>query len=210
MNQDVSPLPEDAGPLPPPAPPLPARRSFKLPTAADVERIHQEAWTEGFREGQKQGREDGLAESELQRQSLRQRLDDLINHLSSALEQVDQEMAEELLDFAVELARQIAGHGLQVQPESLLPVIREAMAALPLHHGTVLIHLCPEDMDMVREHFGEQLSHAGWKLVEDKHVQRGGCKLHSGSSEIDATVATRWRRVLETIGARAEWLEPGS
>jgi flagellar assembly protein FliH len=34
----------------------------------------------------------------------------------------------------------------------------------------------------------------------------GGCRVELGASEVDATLETRWRRVLESIGVSQEWL----
>lgn len=186
---------------------------FSLPTAEDIERIHQEAQAEGHKEGYQQGfaegleagRQEGLKAIETEARQIAA----ITANFAAALSELDQTVAEDVLALALEVARQMVGASLQVKPEYLIPIIREAMNALPLHHGTVLVHLNPSTLDLVRTHFGEQLSHSGWRLIEDRDIQAGGCKLHVGNSEVDATVGNRWRRVLEAIGANPEWLEPG-
>ncbi|MEY4593391.1 MAG: flagellar assembly protein [Pseudomonadota bacterium] len=181
---------------------------FKLPTAEEIEQIHEEARKEGYQagleEGKKAAHDEGIQEIKTQVE----RLSGITDSLSAALNDLDQELAEDVLAFAVEVARQVVSSSLRVQPESLLPVIREAMATLPLHHGTVMIHLNPQDIEIVKSHFGEQILHAGWRIIEDKEIQPGGCRLHAGSSEVDATTASRWRRTLEAMGAKPDWLEP--
>jgi flagellar assembly protein FliH len=185
-----------------------ADTQFKLPTAEEIEQIHEEARKEGYQAGLEEGKKSAHDEGLLEIKTQVDRLAGITDSLSAALNDLDQELAEDILLFAVEVARQVVSSSLRVQPESLLPVIREAMATLPLHHGTVLIHLNPDDTEMVKHHFGEQILHAGWRIIEDKEIQTGGCRLHAGSSEVDATTASRWRRTLEAMGAKPDWLEP--
>lgn len=181
---------------------------IKLPTAEDIEQIHNEARNEGYQVGLEEGKKLAHQEASLAFKTQTDRLSEITDHFAAALTDLDQEIAEDILEFAVEVARQVVTSSLRVQPESLLPIIREAMASLPVHHGSVLVYINPHDMEMVKTHFGEQIHHAGWRVIEDKDIQAGGCRVHAGSSEVDATVGTRWRRSLEAIGAKPDWLEP--
>ena len=96
---------------------------------------------------------------------------------------------------------------MKANPEILLPTIREALNALPLHHGPVTLLVSPDDAAIVEEHLGDQFSHSGWRIQEDREIAAGGCKLTAGASEVDATLPTRWRRILETIGTSPAWLD---
>lgn len=53
---------------------------------------------------------------------------------------------------------------------------------------------------------GDHLSHNGWRIIEDPSITRGGCRIELGASEVDATLETRWRRVIEAIGVTEDWL----
>ena len=130
-----------------------------------------------------------------------------LENLRQQLQSIDQEISESVLAVAVETARQVLRQSLRLHPELLLPVIREAIGALPLHHGHPALFLAPDDVSLVRQHLGEQLSHNGWRILEDSSLSRGGCRIESGASEVDATLETRWRRVLEAIGTSADWLD---
>ncbi len=56
------------------------------------------------------------------------------------------------------------------------------------------------------DHLKDQLAHTNAHIVSDNTVTSGGCYIKAGNSEIDATMETRWRRVLEAIGVKAsEW-----
>lgn len=174
-----------------------------LPTAEEIERIHSDAQQEGYNAGYEagftEGQQAGLAATEVQIKHLAA----LLENLRDALQQVDQTMADAVLELALEAARQVVRSAIRVQPELLLPVIREAISNLPLHHGTITLHLNPDDAAFVRTHLGEQLPSSGWHVLEDPAIETGGCYLKAGASEVDATMATRWQRVLESIGTQA-------
>lgn len=220
--------PVGSGPVPPAAAKTTAVR---LPTAEEIEQFyndahesglaagqaaghaegyaagHAEGLAAGHAEGRETGRVEGYQEGLAEAAAETAHIVALGDNLRRSLEALDQEIAEEVLAVAVEIASQVLRRSLQLRPELLLPVIREAMSALPLHNGHPALYLNPADAALVRTHLGEQLTHNGWRIIEDSNVSAGGCRIESGASEIDATLETRWRRVLEAIGTSSEWLE---
>ncbi|MBS1189610.1 MAG: Flagellar assembly protein FliH [Rhodocyclaceae bacterium] len=201
---------------PPPAVPEPTDDTSELvvadiglPTAEDIERIHDEAQQAGYEIGLQEGREEGYRAGLESAQAEARRIAALADNLEASLAAIDQAVADEVLALALEVAHQVVRGIIAARPEGLLPVIREALAALPLHHGHLSLHINPEEAEKVRQHLGEQFLHAGWRIVEDREVHAGGCFIRAGTSEVDATVDTRWKRVLEAIGANPEaWLTP--
>ena len=96
---------------------------------------------------------------------------------------------------------------LAVKRELILPTIREAIADLPFHHGAISLHLNPEDANVLRAALTEQLAHTGAHIVPDSNISPGGCQITAGNCGIDATIETRWKRVIDAIGANPnEWL----
>lgn len=189
-----------------------------LPTAEELEHIHEEArqaghnagyaegreqgYSQGYTEGHAAGRDEGLAEVRAQAA----RLAALAEQLDGAARHLDQTVADDVLALALEVARQVIRQALRVKPELLLAVVREALVALP-HAERPLLYLHPDDATLVREHLGEQIQHAGWRVVEDMSVPPGGCRVEAGSSEVDGTLASRWKRTLDAIGLHQDWLE---
>ncbi|PKO58654.1 MAG: flagellar assembly protein FliH [Betaproteobacteria bacterium HGW-Betaproteobacteria-19] len=214
--ENAQPAPEPvAAPEPEPALDTSLPEGFQFPTADDIERMHEEArnsgHTEGFAEGraagQKDGYDAGYAEGKAQAEAEAERLAALAGELDTAMAKIDEEVADELLALAIEIARQVLQHTLATQPESVIETIRAALQQLPQSHAQ--IRLNPEDLALAREHLGEQLSHGGHRLVEDDSIARGGCRVEASGAQIDATMDTRWRRVLESLGKdEAEWTPP--
>ena len=179
---------------------VPVVTGVPLPTAEDIERIHNEAREAGLAEGYQAGFAEGQEAASRQAE----RITALADNLQQALTTIDQSVADDILALAIELAGQVLRRTIDSDPDYLLPIVREALAALPLHHGHVTLHINPADGETLRQHLGNQFAQSGWHIVEDPQVELGGCFLRAGSSEVDATLATRWRRVLEAVGIGAD------
>lgn len=178
--------------------------AFQLPTAEDIERIHNEAREEGYRSGFEEGRAAALEEGRVVIAAEAARFSALTDALQAAMREIDQSVADHLLELGLEVAKQVLQGHLQVDHEVLVPIIREALAALPLHHGQIHLHVNPEDAAFVRSHLEEHFAQSGVHVLEDRNQMQGGCMVRAGSSEIDASLPTRWKQVLAGIGARPE------
>ena len=174
-----------------------AKSAAKLPTAEDIERIHRDAHKQGYDAGY----EEGTARARMEAL----RLHTLVEQLDGALMEFDQKVAEELLGLALDVARQVLRQAIAARPETILEVVREALQQLPHQHAALYLH--PEDASLVRSYLGDQLAHAGHRLHEDPAMARGGVRVDAGGSHLDASVETRWRRVLESMGAAGDWID---
>ena len=195
-------------PVPEPEPPPPPEELldtlleedspvFQLPTAEDIERIHEEARKEGYAAGYEEGTARGRIEA--------MHFHGLVEGMEQSLTTLDQEVAEEILAMATELARQMVRHTIATRAETITDLLREALGQMPQAHAQ--IHLNPEDVQMAREYLGEHLAHAGHRLVEDPTISRGGVRIEAAGSQLDATVQTRWRRIMESLGRNISWDE---
>ncbi|MDA8108568.1 MAG: FliH/SctL family protein [Betaproteobacteria bacterium] len=167
----------------------------QLPTAGQIERLHQQAHEEGYAAGYKEGREAAA------------RLQQLAAGLDLALRQFDERAAEDVLTLSLTVAKQMLREALKLKPELVLPCVQEALRALPQARDGLLLVMHPADAALAREHLGEHLRRPGWQLVEDARVARGGCRVETAGGELDATLETRWREVLAVIGRTEGWLE---
>lgn len=192
-------VPEAPRELAPEPESMAAEPAVVMPTAEELERVYQEAHASGYAAGHEEGIRAVQAVSE--------RFAALTDGLSRGLAEIEQQVAEQLLALAIEIASQVVRQSLHIRPELLLPVVREALTTLHLHHGQPLLFVNPDDAALVRSHLGEQLAHSSWRIVEDRTLTAGGCRLQLGASEVDATLETRWRRVIEAIGVNQEWLD---
>jgi flagellar assembly protein FliH len=165
---------------------------------AELERLREEARRQGHQAGYAEGQSTARAEA--------QRLAKAATGLEQALAQLDQQVADELLALATEIARQVVREEITARPDIIVKVVHEALAQMPHQHATIFLH--PEDASLLRSYAGDALAHAGHRILEDSRLSPGDCVLESGSSQTDATLATRWKRVVETLGIASAWRNP--
>jgi flagellar assembly protein FliH len=179
-----------------------------LPTAEAIELMHQQAHQEGYREGLEQGREQGYREGQEQARQEAQRLSNLLSQVNATLQQLDQEMSQQLLDLALGIARQMLRQALEIRPELVLAVVKEAINSFPQanQHPQLMLH--PQDAALVRSSLEAELTHGHWRVVEDSQIEPGGCRLETAHGELDATLERRWQSVLESLGQNGDWLAP--
>ena len=174
---------------------------FRLPTADEIEQIYEQARREGHEAGFAEGRTEGFEEGKALGRAEAERLAELVATLEASLAALDQEVAQEIVTLAIAVARQIVGHAVTADSTAVLHVVREALLQLP--QNKVRIHINPQDAAGIREYLGEQLEQGHHHLLEDESIERGGCRLESAGCEVDATMETRWRRVVEGMGRDA-------
>lgn len=170
--------------------------TVRLPTAEEVAAIEQAAYQEGFERGLREGRE--AARKELQERV--SHLDHIMAGLTHPLSQVNDEVEDELVALAIAMARQLIRRELQSDPKQIVAVVREALKALPSDARRVQLFLHPEDACLVHELMAVTEGDGPlWKVVDDGGLTRGGCRVQSEYSRIDATVEKRLNNVISQL-----------
>ncbi|MGA8864746.1 MAG: flagellar assembly protein FliH [Gallionella sp.] len=168
-----------------------------LTTVAEVENIRQQAHDEGHAAGYAAGIQQARGEAE--------KIRELMQSLQIELNQLDGQVAQSLLDLSLEVARKMVSETLLVKPEVILKIVSDAIVNLPHFNQNAHLVLHPDDAELVREHMGEQLSHSGWKTFSDPQIKRGGCRVETAHSNVDATMEARWKCIVESIGQDKSW-----
>jgi flagellar assembly protein FliH len=160
----------------------------------DLQGVEREAWDKGHAEG----REAGLAAIRKEEQAALQELDRRVQNLASILDfmskpmaALDSEVQRQLATLAGAIARQIVRRELKTHPDEIVAVIRETVALLPMSAREVRVHMNPEDAKLVRSRLVEASGDRVWSIAEDPIIARGGCRVTSESSSIDAQLEQR-------------------
>jgi flagellar assembly protein FliH len=159
-----------------------------------LEAIQQQAHDEGYQAGSERARAEG------------ERLQQLAQHYSQAIATVEESIAEDLLSLALDIAKQLLREALIVKPELILPIVREALASLSEPRQNPVLLLNPADLELVTLRMGDLLAIEGWKVLADERIEAGGCRVESANGEVNATLATRWQRIISTLGRDHAWL----
>jgi len=168
------------------------------PTAEELVSIQKEAYNEGFELGRKEGLQHKKQEIEDYITSLRS----IIQLMSEPLKDLDNEVVSQMAQLSITVAKQVVRRELHTDEGEIVGIVREAMSALPVSTRKIILNIHPDDSELIRNAFslGEDDSdELRWKITEDPMISRGGCKISSENSTIDATVESRLNRTINTL-----------
>ncbi len=155
-------------------------------TAGQLEKIQQQAYEEGLALGKR----EGLAQGRALAQEQAQRLANICNTLGSPLQEMDEQVVNELTELAIAVARQIIRRELKSDPGHVMATVHKALAELPIASRNIRLYLNPEDLVLARESLAAG-NEGSWQLLEDPAIGRGGCRVVTDTSRIDATIEKR-------------------
>lgn len=159
--------------------------------------------------GYEEGYRDGLAALEGFKQSLATQstaqIGALLLSVGAQLDALQQALATALVDTATQLARQVVRSELGARPELIAEVAKQALEALMLSARHITLRLHPDDQPLVVQGAADVLAARGARLIADAAVQRGGCVIESDLGRIDASIESRWRRSVASIGSEQPW-----
>ena len=178
----------------------------KLPqtlTAVQLNEIQEAARAEGLEqgrsEGQEYGRREGIEEGRVIVRERVERLDQLLLALNGPFEQLDQQVENEIVTLVIGMVRQLIRREVKLDPGQIVGVVREALGILPVSARHIRVMLHPEDAELVREAYTLGEHEQQWQIVEDPVIQRGGCRIHTDTSQIDATLDSRLNSLIAPL-----------
>jgi flagellar assembly protein FliH len=178
------------------------------------ENARQEGYAAGLVEGRiaghtaglNEGRALGLAEGRHDAADELARLRQITENFGTAAAHADQLIAQDILDLTLDLAKAMLKTSLAVRPELIIPLVGEAIRAMPTIQQPAFLILHPDDALLISNHMGDELAKAGWRISEDVHLEHGGCRIETATNHIDASAQTRWQRLAHALGKESDWL----
>jgi flagellar assembly protein FliH len=174
-----------------------------LLTAEQMQQVQSQAYREGFEQGKKDGFEYGHKEAVVVvRDGLitkAEKMDELMSALNTPFKELDEQVERELVSLTISMVRQLVRREVKLNPEQIVGVVREALALLPVSARNVRLVLHPEDAKLVREIFEVSDKDLAWTILEDPVLERGGCKVATDTSQIDATLESRLVAMITTL-----------
>jgi flagellar assembly protein FliH len=168
--------------------PLP-RAGAKGVNVMHLSLVEREAWEHGYKDGHVEGVRKGEAELGKRIAEVDVKiaaLEAIIGTLAKPLEDLDAEVETELTRLALTVAKHLVRRELKIDPAQIIGIIRHTVSLLPLSARNIKIHLHPDDAAIVREKLARPAGDQEWHLAEDPLMARGGCRLTTDNSSIDA------------------------
>ncbi len=175
-------------------PPKLERRSKPRPTDEDADAIREAARKAGFAQG--------LADAELfideQRRELSARFNEFLTIFSKPLSRLDDEVEQTLAELAMVIAGALLRSQVDVRPDVVLEVARDAIQALPHDDRKLRLVMHPEDAQLAQglRHWCDD--DRDISIVADEDMERGGCRVEGDFASVDASVEAR----IEAAGER--------
>jgi len=175
------------------------------PPAPSMDELLHGARQSGYQDGYR----DGLAALEAFKQSFAQQISAQIGSLVKSFDAdflaLEEQMSQALARTAVELARQVVRSEITQRPEHIAKVAHDAVEALQLSARHVRVRVNPADYPLVIEGAGEEMKAREAQVLPDPDVPRGGCKVESDISSVDASLAARWQQAAAAMGQASLW-----
>lgn len=180
-------------------------------TVDEIEAMQKQAFDEAFAQGRQEGFQNGFDQGFLDGskkgydenaelcQKKANEFVNLIDSLTEPFKKLDDEVERELVKLAITIATQIIRRELKMDPGQIVAAVRETINVLPLSSQKINLYLHPEDAELVRSVLSLDEMSPAWGVIEDPLITRGGCKVDTDVSHIDATVENRLAAVIATI-----------
>lgn len=164
---------------------------------AELQALRQRAWDEAFQAGEAAG----LAAAEEMIAAQTAALNTVLKALTKPMQDLDRQVEAELLELVRAVARQLVRRELRTEPGEVVGVIRAGLDALPSAATDVVVKLHPEDAALVRERLQPSAGETPWTIQSDPVLERGSCRITSGTSQVDGRLETRLGRVIASLFA---------
>lgn len=170
---------------------------------------HEEGYAEGYDVGRLLGQREGQQKLDEyirnQGRGIAQRLALLVESAEKGLNEAGQDVAQGVLEIAAEIARQVVRHELSINPNALLPVVRESLALLAADSKVATVRLHPKDLEVLEEPLAQEFGAAGVTWLGDPSLRPGNCLVEAAGTTVDGTLARRWSRAVAALGLELAW-----
>lgn len=184
----------------------------RLLTAAQLAKLQEQAHAEGFEQGRMEGlrfgHNEGLEEGRTRLQSLLASLDDLMRGLDTPFQDLDDQVETEVVALVISMVRQLVRREIKLDPGQIVGVVREALAVLPVNSRAIRVILHPDDAETIRDAYTIGEVDQKWQIVDDPVIQRGGCRVTTETSQVDATLESRLNALIAPLLAGGRQRDP--
>ncbi len=175
--------------------------------AAQLEARIAAAFEEGVAEGLYRGRTEQQDRERQLGLSAQQRWDGLLEGLAHGIGEIEGRLADRLLDVAAMLAASMACREIAIARDRIEPVLAEALALVGSTCRQLEVTAHPSDCEAIDTWLRSQCGESTLAIRADATIAPGGCLLRADDATLDATLQTRIRRTLASVGVVGEQAE---
>ena len=182
----------------------------ELAAQAEAQRQQElaDAYARGHADGCNETRQALEAPTQAHQLQVQQRLAGVIAQVQQQTQDLQADMAQAVLHMACDLARQMIRRELSLDPLRVQPVVQEAVGLLAADGVPIAVRLHPDDCAALTAATADTVPEPHLRWVADPGLSPGGCVVEAAGNRVDATVQTRWRRVIANLGLTMDWDTP--
>jgi flagellar biosynthesis/type III secretory pathway protein FliH len=141
-----------------------------------------------------------VAESEERIKAIEERYRTIIDDMSGQIRDEVEAVERRAVEFALQVARKLVGTTVEINPEYILHVIKDAMN---LTGGATIkvIRVSPQDLEFLKKVGPERQFkefNGSWSFQGDDTI-RAGCVLETSSGEVELDLEKAWERIKESV-----------
>ncbi|ENM5925728.1 flagellar assembly protein FliH [Vibrio mimicus] len=154
----------------------------------------------GHQEGHAQGYQEGVAEGQAQIQEHVQTFMALANQFAQPLDLLNAQVEKQLVDMVLALTKEVVHVEVQTNPQVILDTVKASVESLPIAGHAITLKLNPEDVEIIRQAYGEQeIETRNWTLLSEPALSRGDVQIEAGESSVSYRMEDRVRSVLKSF-----------
>jgi flagellar assembly protein FliH len=166
----------------------------------EADRIREQA----RRDGEAEGREAGLAAARAEVQSVVEMMVQALAEVAQMRQELLIALEQDAADLAIRISEHVLAGALEVEPERIVDVARNALRRANDRRQVVLV-VNPADLEILGEAVQSLKSELGGiehcDVQSDRRIARGGAILRTDAGEIDVTIDAQIGRAREVVAA---------
>ncbi|MDW6001514.1 flagellar assembly protein FliH [Vibrio mangrovi] len=160
----------------------------------------EEGYQAGHQEGLEAGQNDGLAAGQQIIDEHVASFVNLANQFAQPLALMNAQVERQLVDMVLSLVREVVRIEVQMNPQVILDTVKSSVESLPVTGHEITLKLNPEDVEIVRQSYGEEnLDFRHWTLISEPSLNRGDVQIEAGESNVSYRIEDRIRTTLKNF-----------
>jgi flagellar assembly protein FliH len=168
--------------------------------------VYENGYLKGYAKGEREAKDHVMLVAAEELTELKRTMHHLAAGFKAAIAHHAERTSKEMLSLALEIAKTMVQAEIHVNRAVVLPIIKQAMTKLPSINVPLKLFVHPEDEALVTRYMKEGFEGV-CEVLTDPRLERGGCLLETKENSVDASNATRWALICQSLGYSDHWIE---
>lgn len=172
----------------------------------EAEKIKKDSYDDGIKkgheEGYQKGYEEGLKSGFDETKDVRDQAQNVLDEAHRASREYIKNQKDEIVNLAISIAEKIIGYEADTKDEAIENIVKKSIESV-IYKKSIKIWVNPLDYATLDCRMNEILEQTNDEaivtLLKDEAIKRGGCKIETEVSSVDATIDTQLTKIKEAL-----------